>query len=144
VRVVSFLAHRPVYFKYGTFAPRWALENSSNLRGVQLELGHGAAQGIAVHSEFLSRLALVALVMRKHFQQKAPFEFAHCFGVGDAACVHLTHEVIQFTFHRVPLFNAPEFTRVEFGLEQQNPRGKGIAEMQWLKASAIQAEHFVL
>jgi hypothetical protein len=38
--------------------------------------------------------------MGKHFQQKALFEFADGFIVGDTSGVHLGHKVIQFAFHR--------------------------------------------
>lgn len=68
-----------------------------------MQLGDGAAESVAVHAERLRGFALVSLVMGQHFDEKALFEFADGFVVGNATGVHLGHKVIQFPFHLIPL-----------------------------------------
>src|SRR5262249_33551101 len=83
------LARRPSCFKNRTFATRRTLEINANLRGIEVEFGHGAAEGIAVHTELFCSFTLVTLVMGKHFHEEALFEFAHGFSIGNSAGVHL-------------------------------------------------------
>lgn len=97
------LANGLPYLKYRTFTAAWTLEAAANLAGVDIQLGDGTAEGVAVHAEFLSSLALVSPVMRKHFDEIALFELADGFIVGNAAVMHLGHKDIQFTFHFIPL-----------------------------------------
>src|SRR5690348_15995923 len=92
------------YFKYRTFTAAGTLEAAANLRRIDLKLGDGAAERVAVHAKFLGRFALVAPVMRKHFDEVALLEFAHGFVVGDAAVMHLGHKAVQFASHVKTLF----------------------------------------
>src|SRR5580704_419226 len=64
----------------------------ANLRGVHIEFGEGAAQGVAVHAEFFGGLALVALVLSKHFKDVALLELTNGLRVGNAGTVHLCDE----------------------------------------------------
>jgi hypothetical protein len=69
---------------------------AADLGGVEVQLGEGAAEGVAVHAEFVGGLALVALVVREHFKDVALLELAHCIGVGNAGAVHLCDETVKF------------------------------------------------
>ncbi len=49
--------------------------------------GEGAAEGITVHAELFGCLALVALMLRQHFEDVALFELTNGLRVGDAGTV---------------------------------------------------------
>ena len=68
----------------------------ADLRGVHVELGQGAAEGVAVHAEFFGGLALVALVLRQNFKDVALFELTNGLRVRDAGAVHLRDQTVQF------------------------------------------------
>ena len=68
----------------------------ANLRGVHVELGQSAAEGVAVHAEFFGGLALVALVLRQNFKDVALFELTNGLRVRDAGAVHLRDRAVQF------------------------------------------------
>ncbi len=73
---------------------RRTAQTALDLRGVHVELGERAAQGIAVHAEFFSGFTLIASMTGENFRDVTLLEFAHCIGVGDACCVHLEDEMI--------------------------------------------------
>ena len=55
-------------------AHRWTTQSPADLGRVQVQLGKGPAQGVAVHSQLVGSLALVALVLGKHLKQVTAFE----------------------------------------------------------------------
>ncbi len=69
---------------------------AADLGGVEVELGERAAEGVAVHAEFIGGLALIALVVREHFEDVALLELAHGIGVRNAGAVHLCDETVKF------------------------------------------------
>ena len=71
-------------------------ELAANLSGVEVELGEGAAERVAVHAEFVGGLALVSLVLRKHFEDVAFLELANGIHIGDTGAVHLRNESVEF------------------------------------------------
>jgi hypothetical protein len=91
------------YFKYRTLSAAWALEAAADLRWIDLKIGDGAAERVAVHAQRLRGFALVSLVMRQYLHEEALFELAHGFIVGNSTGVHLGHKVIQLAFHLIPL-----------------------------------------
>jgi len=68
----------------------------ANLGGVEVELGEGAAEGVAVHAQFIGCLALIPLMVREHFEDVALLELAHGVRVGDAGVVHLRDKTVKF------------------------------------------------
>ena len=85
-----------------TLAAGRAAHAVADLRGVHVELGQGAAEGIAVHAKFFGGLALVALVLRQHFEDVALFELTNGLRVGDAGAVHLRDQTVQFALQGFP------------------------------------------
>jgi hypothetical protein len=82
----------------------------ANLRGVHVELGQSAAEGVAMHAEFFGGFALVALVLCQNFKDVALFELTNGLRVGDAGAVHLRDQAVQFALQgfflaAVPLWN---------------------------------------
>lgn len=64
-------------------------DSVADLGGIQVEFGEGAAKGVAMHTEFIRGFALVALMMREHFEDVPLFEFANGIHVRNACTVHL-------------------------------------------------------
>jgi hypothetical protein len=73
----------------------------ADLGGIHLKLGQGSAQGIAVHAEFVSGLALIAFVVRKDFKNIASLKLPNGVGVGDTGAVHLNDKTVQFALQRL-------------------------------------------
>ena len=69
---------------------------AADLRGVQIELGQGAAEGVAVHAKFFGGLALVAFVMREHLKDVTFLELANRLVIGNPGTMHLSNQNIQF------------------------------------------------
>jgi hypothetical protein len=93
-----------------TFAAGWAAHSIADLRGVHVELGQGAAEGVAVHAELFSGLALVALVFRQHFEDVALFKLTNGLRVRDTGTVHLRDQTVEFALQgysslAVPFWN---------------------------------------
>ena len=80
-------------------APRAAAQSLD----VELQLGDGAAESIAVHAQLAGGLALVALIFLQHGQDESLLEFANCFGIQNAALVHLHDQGFQLIFHNASL-----------------------------------------
>ena len=72
---------------------------AADLGGVEIKFGEGAAKGVAVHSKFLGRLALVAFVVRQDFEKIAALEMPDSLTVGDAGAMHLRDETVEFALH---------------------------------------------
>jgi hypothetical protein len=66
-----------------------------------VEFCDSAAQGIAVHTELLRSLALIAAMGGKYFQNEALLELTDGFVVGDTTGVHLADQAVQLAFHRI-------------------------------------------
>ena len=79
-----------------TLAGGWPTHPIADLRGVHIEFGEGAAEGIAMHTEFFGGLALVALVLGKHFKDVTLLELSNGLRVGNAGAVHLRDETVKF------------------------------------------------
>ena len=52
-----------------------------------------------MHAELTSRFALVAVVFLEDGLQKPLLEFAHSFGIEDAAAIHLHNQGFQLVLH---------------------------------------------
>src|ERR1700685_846423 len=89
--------------QHKTFATRRTLEARANFGEAEAELGHGAAQGVAVDAKLLRRLTLVSPVRHQHFAQILSFELANGIVIANAAGMHLCHQAIQFSSHVDPL-----------------------------------------
>ena len=83
----------------GAGAAGWALHAIAELADVNLQLGDGAAEGVAVHSQFAGGAALVPFIFLEHGQDETLLEFTHAFGIKNIAAVHLQDECFQLIFH---------------------------------------------
>ncbi len=90
------------FLRDGTLADYGTAHAAANLSGVEVEFGEDAAEGVAVHSELLGGLALVAFVVGEDFEQVAALELTDSFVVGDSGAVHLHYETVEFALHEVP------------------------------------------
>jgi hypothetical protein len=79
---------------------RRTLEPMANLHGIDIQLGNGAAERVAVHAQLFCRLTLITLMMRKYCKKVTALEFAHSFSIGNAAGMHRCHKGFQFAFHK--------------------------------------------
>jgi hypothetical protein len=79
-----------------TFAAGRPAHAITDLRRVHVELGEGATEGVAMHTKLFGGLALVALVLRKHFEDVALFELANGLRIGDAGVMHLRDQTVHF------------------------------------------------
>jgi hypothetical protein len=68
----------------------------TDLSGVHVEFGEGTAQGVTVHAKLFGSLALVSLMVRKHFEDVSLFELANGVRVRNSGAVHLRNESVQF------------------------------------------------
>ena len=82
-----------------TRTARGTLGDTAQLAHVNPEFLHGAAEGVAVHTQFTGRLALVALVFLEHSKDEALLELTHGFGIENVALVHLKNECFELIFH---------------------------------------------
>ena len=73
--------------------------SAAQLADIDLQLADGAAEGVAVHAQFASGAALVALIFLQHSENEAFLEFADTFGIKDVALVHHEDECFQLVFH---------------------------------------------
>jgi hypothetical protein len=89
----------------GAGAARRTFHALPELPYVDLQLGNGAAERIAVHAKLTCRPALIALVFLEHRQNEALFEFTHALGIKNVAFVHLQNECFQLIFHDAFLFS---------------------------------------
>lgn len=71
--------------------------------GVKLELGDGAAESIAVHTQLAGSLALVAVAVLQNRQDEFLLELANGFRIRNTASVHLHHQGFQLIFHDASL-----------------------------------------
>jgi len=83
----------------GAGAAGRTLNAIAQLPDVDLQLGDGAAERIAVHAQFTGGPALVPPVFLKNGQDEALLEFPYAFGVEDVAAVHLKDKCFQLIFH---------------------------------------------
>src|SRR6266576_1925216 len=83
----------------GAGAAGRTLNAIAQLADVDLQLGDGAAECIAVHAQFTGGPALVPPVFLKNGQDEALLEFPYAFGVEDVAAVHLKDKCFQLIFH---------------------------------------------
>ena len=67
--------------------------------GVELELGNGAAEGVAVHAKLARGFALVPVAVLQHRENELLLEFADGFGIGNTASVHMHNQSFQLIFH---------------------------------------------
>jgi hypothetical protein len=80
----------------GTLAGGRSTHAIADLRSVHVELGEGAAEGVAMHTEFFGGFALVALVLGEHFKDVTLLELPNGLRVGNAGAVHLRNQTIEF------------------------------------------------
>lgn len=86
------------------FAAYGAAGAIAELADIELELGDGARESIAVHAEFAGGLALIAFVLLKHIHDEALFEFADSFRIKNSTGVHLSYECFKLVLHGVLSF----------------------------------------
>jgi len=87
----------------GAGAAGRALDAVAELADVDLQLGDGAAEGVAVHAQFAGGAALVAFVLLQDGQDETFFELAYAFGIQNIAAVHLQDKRFQLIFHDASL-----------------------------------------
>jgi hypothetical protein len=88
---------------HGARAAGRALDAVAELADVNLQLGDGTAEGVAVHAQLAGGAALVAFVFLQHGQDEALLEFTHAFGIKNIASIHLQHKRFQLIFHDASL-----------------------------------------
>jgi hypothetical protein len=71
--------------------------------GVELEFRDSAAESITVHTQLASSFALVSVAVLQDSQDELLLEFANCFGISNAASIHLHYESFQLIFHDASL-----------------------------------------
>jgi hypothetical protein len=84
-----------------------------------------------MHTELFGGLALVALVLRKHFEDVALFELANGLHVGDAGVMHLRDQTVHFALQGysslvVPCRNHSVIVPLSGRLD---PIGRGVLEL---------------
>ena len=70
---------------------------------VELELGDGAAQGVAMHSELARGFALVPVVLLENRDDESFLKFADGFRIQNAALEHLENKCFELVFHSASL-----------------------------------------
>src|SRR5207247_1417047 len=80
----------------------------SKLPHIEIQLGDGPAEGIAMHTQLPCCLALVAPICIKDVHDEAFFEFAYRFRIEDATGVHLNDECFELLFHGFLAFTNPK------------------------------------
>jgi len=66
---------------------------------IDLEFVDGAAERVAVHTQFARGAALIAFVFLEHGEDKTLLELTHALGVENIALVHLQDKRFQLIFH---------------------------------------------
>ena len=94
------LADSLLYLKYRTLGMRRTLEPMTNLHGIDIQFGNGAAERVAMHAQFFCCLTLIALVVRKYCKKVTALEFTHRFSIRNTASMHRCHKDFQFAFHK--------------------------------------------
>ena len=102
-----------------------------DLGGVHVEFGQGAAKSVSVHTKFFGCFALVAFVLREHFEDVAFFELAKGLRIGDAGTVHLRDQAVHFALQGYSSLAVPSWNhtlivplRVRF-----DPDGRVVLEL---------------
>jgi hypothetical protein len=98
------LADNFLFQAYEAGAARRTFGAVAKLANVNLQLVDGAAESVAVHSQFAGGAALVAFIFLEHSQYEAFFEFTYAFRIKNVAPVHLQDELFQLIFHDESLF----------------------------------------
>ena len=86
----------PLLAHGGPFTHDRPTHAAADLCGVHIELGEGAAEGVAVHSKLDGGLALVALVLREHLEEVALLELPHGIRIRDSGTAHLHDQGVHF------------------------------------------------
>lgn len=94
---------------HGTGAAGRALHAIAELANINLQLGDGAAEGVAMHAKFASGAALIAAIFLEHGENKALLEFAYPFRIKNVAFIHLQDECFELIFHVASLSCLPKF-----------------------------------
>jgi len=79
-----------------TLASGWPPHAIADLRGIHVELGEGATERVAMHAKLFSGLALISLMVRKHFEDIALLELTNGLRVRDAGAMHLRDQAVHF------------------------------------------------
>lgn len=69
---------------------------AADLRGIHVELCKGPTQGITVHAKLFGGFTLIALMVRKHFENVALLELTYGIRVWDTSAVHLSNKSVEF------------------------------------------------
>jgi hypothetical protein len=77
-------------------ASGWSPHAIADLRGIHVELGEGATECVAMHAKLFSGLALISLMVRKHFEDIAFLELTNGLRVRDAGAMHLRDQAVHF------------------------------------------------
>ena len=97
---------------YWTGCAWWTPAAIAELTDIKFELGDGAAQSVAMHSQLSRGAALVAFVFLKNSCYKTLLELSDCFGIENVALVHLVDKCFQLIFHGISLsvlFKRPDY-----------------------------------
>jgi hypothetical protein len=74
----------------------------ADLRGIHIEFRKCPAERVAMHAQLRRRLALVAFVMGKNFQDVTLLELPDGVRIRYAGAVHLRDQGVQFALQRLP------------------------------------------
>src|SRR5579862_2955501 len=79
----------------GAGAARGTFDAVAELADVNLQFGDRTAEGVAVHAQFASGAALVALVFLQDGQDETLLKFTHAFGIKNVAAIHLQDKCFE-------------------------------------------------
>ena len=88
--------------KTGPLAGGRTAHATADLCGVEVELGEGAAEGVAMHAKLFGGLALIAFVVREDLEDIAALELPDRLGVVDSGVMHLGDEAVEFALQSCP------------------------------------------
>jgi len=71
--------------------------------GVELKIGDGAAESVAVHAQLARSLALIPVAVLQNCENELLSEFADRFGIRDTTPVHVHNQGFQLIFHDASL-----------------------------------------
>jgi hypothetical protein len=102
------LTYRPLLNRKRTLASGRTTCSAAQGPNVDFQLGDGATQSIAMHSQLARCLTLVSMIFFQHGNDEPLLELAYSLAIEDSAFVHLHHERFQLVLH-----DAPHFPEIE-------------------------------
>jgi len=100
----KFSADRFFIVSGGTSAARRTFDPGPQLPYINLQLGDGATEGVAMHPQLARGAALVSIIFLQHSEDKALLEFPHRFGIKNIAFIHLQDKCFELISQGASLF----------------------------------------